>query len=540
MKNKRVISLILVLLSFSIFLTACSSSNENEEGQVLYDDIEEGEIEEDEEGTEEEGESNTDEKEGVEVSSEYDTLDFSSGKSIYIEQLEGRVQQAFTEIRKAALAGEKEVVLETVITDKDLERIMNILLLDSPEVIGLSNTYSYKADNIGNVSKVKLNYFLTPEYIKLANVERGEVIKDAQKIYTDEKTLKKDVVFEVVENHTTTHSLQSFKPFNFNLRAIKNLPSETSIEEIGKVKYSEIEESFLNFLHQANGDGIRGGEARENIPGIDYNSYKSFVNSDIVGSPYMPLTNLKGKISVLRELGFDASVVAGEFVSYDLIPDNDPLDIYNFVEAKKTKKITEGKDGYKDVYLDPYNYYFWIVIEVDDEYYIYDLDLSRLVNYKLTYGVQNEAGPNINDNKSLFYDFHDFTHFQEDFYNLVPDYLISGSRMMFYNEDILGVPPAARDDNLGNLKDSEHYVDTLITSEIKTEAKNFIDKIIKETNSGEIEVRVFKDRSKLDEFAMFFEEQIEEMNENSKHAIKEYDTLKIPILNMYVVYNILK
>ena len=241
--------------------------------------------------------------------------------SYYARALPKRSQIAYREILSAALNRRNTVNLTKSVSKSELEKIMNIMFLDTPEAFMLDTKYQYNIDSVGNVSSVNLYYSMSPE---------------TQALYYDEYTTQINVYAEQIRTSENTVEAVKSLAANIEIRPDYSLNPE-SFEDAGvSVKFKSLKNQPL-FL-------MRSAGLSPNLIGI----YKSYV-------------------AILREAGIDAAIMVGQLTN----PEHYTGDL-EYLGYNKDY-IKEDVEGSKvTVTCDYSRLYAWIKVCINKKWYNVD------------------------------------------------------------------------------------------------------------------------------------------------------------------------
>lgn len=254
------------------------------------------------------------------------TADKISGKefptSYYARLLPERNKIVFDEIYAGAKDFQDEVVLSKQPSPKELEKIMNIIYLDTAELYMLDTTYGYDTDSNGYVYKVYLTYIMDKER------------------YED---IEKNVV------STMSYTLSDF------------INSQDTYEAENKI-LAAVEDKYTSEIRN------------EEFP---QDAYKSSILPLFLGLKGNHISVAKLFSYYCRMTGIDCAVVVGELTSTDFAH-SIGLEIPEYKEPAEAIKQTIS-DSHVIVECDYTSFYAWNIVKINDAWYHVDPIMTPLM-----------------------------------------------------------------------------------------------------------------------------------------------------------------
>lgn len=319
MKNKILLSVLFI----SLFLTACGGDDVKVPSKV--DEF--GEIQSTESEKEEENENKTVSLPYYDITSlplpqDYkENEKFEAKSSYYKNALSSRTKQCYDEIYNASSLMDSEVALSKSVTPAELENVMNIIYLDTPELFMLDTSYGYHANSDGYIEKVYLNYAMSQEEVEEYNLD-----------------------------------IASLKPRVLEMRNKNDYQTVTSV---------------ITFLF----DTFNYEQVSLNKDGIYDYSPESLVLSGVKNGRCNSLGVSKKLSYWLRQCGINTTLSSGE-----LIISSDKFESPMVLEYMPYKSETVDESGIYHVDLNYPTYWFWNMVEIDGNWYNLDYTYSRLLN----------------------------------------------------------------------------------------------------------------------------------------------------------------
>lgn len=398
--------------------------------------------------------------------------------SYYARKLSQRSQLAYREILVAALNGQENVTITKPVSKEEIEKIMNIMFLDTPEAFMLEHEYKYTIDSTEKVSSVSLFYCMSPtslrekynEYVK-GVVELAEGVKKS----TD-----------------TVEGISSLmKSLDFDLKfQLSDSIEERDYDALGILSSSKsLESNTMYFLQGA------GPVAKQNY-----------------------IASSKTYVAVLREAGIDACVKVGTLLNpRHYLKDNNyhvekPLEFDNLITESKSNGVVHVKCNFNSLYS-------WIAVKVNKQWYNIDPYFFDFFNIKLDSSLLDkltEAGP-------MF---------------LVDDYLMSQSRIFYINDILLGRSEPSTGRTFQPLYREGKYVPVQDASKLIDLMDYMVEKM-SESNTKGLYYQ-FGSRENFSDFVKRFDERVSLFNRQYKNPIRSYKLYTNEELLIVAVHEIVK
>ena len=248
--------------------------------------------------------------------------------SFYAEQLTTNMKITYDEIYNAAKEFLAETVLSKPVSPENLQKIMNIIYLDTPELFMLETDYSYDTDANGNVSKIYLKYIIEPEY-------REQIMKQA---------------------------------VSDSSRIVSSLRNEDNELEVEMKLLKQMEQSRYSSKN------IQEGFTSEHYKDSFYAMLRG-TGSDIARAKYFSY--------FCRKAGINATIMVGELTSTNLFVGT----TYEKPAFKNVEDIiVKMVDGsHVDVSCDYSGLYAWNIIQLNEKWYNVDTMLTSVLKEKDPY-----------------------------------------------------------------------------------------------------------------------------------------------------------
>lgn len=401
--------------------------------------------------------------------------------SYYARNLSNRSQLAYREILVGALNANENVAITKPIKKDELEKIMNIMFLDTPEAFMLEHKYEYTTDSSGNVSNVKLFFNMSK--------------KTQKNTYDDYLVQLTNYSERIKQSKNTLDGVENTLSINFKVNNTRKLSDETK-----------------NRLYD---NGI--------IPNSkSFESNNTYFSSETKGLPSNFIAASKAYVAILRDSGIDACVKVGTLLN--------PIHYKNDIE-KSNIKINKIKDvnnliseeqksnGTTKVTCDFKDFYSWICVKINGQWYNIDPYLLSFTKFNVSESVRNT----IFSSSPLF---------------LVDDYLMSQSRMFYINDILLGQSEPSTNRIFQPIYRKGKYVPEQDSERLS----NFMDSIVEkmsETDTNMIFYQ-FSSRENFSEFNKKFDERVTLFNKQYKNPIRRYKIYKNEELLTIIIYDITK
>lgn len=289
----------------------------------------------------------------------------------------------YDEIYQAVLDYQPKLTLTKQIPVSQLQKIMNIIILDTPELFHMENKYSYSFGLDEKVEKIHFHYLISE----------------------DEYKQKKEYFLN--DNNDTISGIRKSNSY------------ESLIKAIGQAG---------NILYSSN-------NKREK---------KEPDDPEDVNTAYSMLCKVKGEgnsfgitkylVYLLREGGVEAFLKVG-ILSFE----NPLMDYgYDFQTYRKFKRdemykeYSVGNEHFIELDLKGLHAYLCVKL-TEKDYFNYDPFVSRAMSGHLIRKGEKDGSP--------------FPTFEQDFLGICSDYRMAQTRSFFINEKLLGITPLCSSDN---------------------------------------------------------------------------------------------
>lgn len=272
-------------------------------------------------------------------------------------------------------------------------------------------------------------------------------------------------------------------------------------EQIAEIKEAIAKDKPFKLDDRGNNDYDTIYSFCKDISIIGYESYK--MNDDgtynkscenpFNGSYYNSVGFSKYITYWLRELGIEATVSVGELVSDNLKDENSMV-----VDTAKFCTESMITDGIYHIEITPSVYWMWNVVKIDDKWY----------NLDWIYGYLLNKSYKENNTQSLW---------------LVPDRVMSQTRLYYMNEEILGMGPSCLDSQFERSYRNGFYILPHTETQAILRLKQEIASIDQE--DAEKKEYQFEDEQTFNYFLENFDEQVEFYNKTYGNPIGKYDIM---------------
>ena len=455
---------LLLFICFSVILSSfcgCSLFEKKDDAKIKGGDIEESSV-----VTPTAPRVEYDYK-NLEASKELDT---EEKHSYYISLLDERTKLTYDEIYKDIKNCKNEIIITRNISEENFNKIMNIIIFDTPELFHVSKKYKYLLDGNGNVSKLFPIYLLTKKEYDLAFQELDDWavsfstrIKNSKESSTkdSEKITQYDAEIEIIKS--------VFRPKEKTFFS-KNEAKQSGTILIGtgssKIEYDK---TNLNV----------GVEAL----GIKYDLYNSESMS-------------KAFCYVSRKTGLEVSCVIGELTDESIksIKGRTPA----FVPPATS--IVKKSDGLlREVSINDC-FYYWNIIKINDQWHNVDTYYQNLLSFVLKEKMEID---------------HDFM----PFINMSDDYSCA-SRLAYYSEDLLGKLPSCTSITFMHPYRNGLYFPQYNASQMTIAINELLITTVS-NKSSDITIQ-FANQDNFDNFINQFPKLLDKYNEENKKPIRDY------------------
>lgn len=398
--------------------------------------------------------------------------------SYYARKLSQRSQLAYREILVAALNGQENVAITKPVSKNELEKIMNIIFLDTPEAFMLEHEYEYTIDSTEKVSSVNLFYCMSPTSLrdKYNNYIKGVV----------------DLAEGVKKSENTVEGISSLmKKLGFSLKfELSDSIGERDYTALGVLPSSKsLESNTLYFL-------------KGSLP-IAKQNY---------------IASSKTYVAILREAGVDACVKVGTLLNPKHYLKNDnyhvekPIEFENMITESRSNGVTHVKCNFNSLYS-------WVAVKVNKQWYNIDPYFFDFFNIKLDTSLLDkltESGP-------MF---------------LVDDYLMSQSRIFYINDLLLGRSEPSTGRTFQPLYREGKYVPVQDANKL-TDLMDYMVEKMSESNTKGLYYQ-FGSRENFSDFVKRFDERVSLFNRQYKNPIRSYKLYSNEELLIVAVHEIVK
>lgn len=333
LKNKRIIAIIAVTLAGIMCLSGCGKKEEPSSV------TEYGEVEEEKEDTKTNNKNNVEtearqslptyspediaESPALEQSEAIKPEDYYYRKWLNDTEGETAAAQAIAEVYKSAQGFKEKAVLQRPISPEMVQRVMNIVFLDNPELYMLKNAYSYSVNDFGEVGEIYLEYEMSEE--KYQNEESNAIQLRASNLkkYVNGKKDVRSVVLSFIRD--------------------------------------EKEISFQNITMNSDGGYIRDPEQMTPSSGI-------FGKNSVGAAKYTAYW--------LKQMGIEATVVLGEPISKTL--ENQGIKLVDDYMPFIQDNVDDA--GMHHVEMNYSHYWCWNVVKIGEEWCNIDVAYAKLMD----------------------------------------------------------------------------------------------------------------------------------------------------------------
>lgn len=410
-----------------------------------------------------------------------DELDEDPKGSYYVSIMDDRRRLTFQDIYNEIKKCSPSITITRAISEDDIQKIMNIMLMDTPEFFHLAYSYSYTLDANQNVAKLYPKYLMKKsEYAVFfekmdawaASISQSAKERSSQKIDDKSKTTQYDTELEIITSETNTF----FKKFSETTLSINEKDNPSS--------------SFNNITLL--GEKYDYFSKRIDIAKTMLGVREDFYNSESLSKAFC---------YVARKVGLETSCIVGELTDNQLIEFGGRKEAF----SPPSRSIVKKSDGLNREITINDCFYYWNIIKLNNCWYHFDLYYQTVLsNYFEKYSLDGKFLPFIN----------------------MADPFASASRLSFYSEDLLGQLPYCYSLVFQHPYRTGNYFPEYNTSQMTIAINELLLSAVstKKTN-------VCLQLASLDNYKLFiklFPDLLEQYNTNNKHAIRTYKLIENP------------
>ena len=411
-----------------------------------------------------------------------DELEETPKNSYYVSIMDDRRRLTFQDIYDEIKKCSPSITITRAISEDDIQKIMNIILFDTPEFFHLSYNYSYILDANQNVSK------LYPKYL---------MKKSEYAVFFEKMDSWAASVSKTVKEKDTSSDNKKTTQYDTELKII-NGGTERSFEKIDKTTLSIQERQKERNNSFSQNDVYLLGEK------YDYFSKKIDIAKTMLGIRedfYNSESFSKAFCYIARKAGLETSCVVGELTDDQIVTFGGKKEAFS-PPSRSIVKIADGLN--REISINDC-FYYWNIIKLNNCWYHVDTYYQAVLsNY-------------LNDD-SITKNFMPFINMSDTF--------ASASRLAFYSEDLLGQLPYCPSLVFQQPYRTGNYFPEYNTSQM-TIATN---ELLMSTVSSQ-KKNINLQLANLDNYKLFiklFPDLLDQYNSNNKHTIRTYKILENP------------
>lgn len=415
-----------------------------------------------------------------------DELEETPKNSYYVSIMDDRRRLTFQDIYDEIKKCSPSITITRAISEDDIQKIMNIILFDTPEFFHLSYNYSYTLDANQNVSK------LYPKYL----MKKSEYAVFFEKMDSWAASISKTI--KEKNNQVGSLAKNNEPKINQYDTELKIINDNTS-----KI-FQKIDETTLSIKEKENNNSLFRNNIHLLGEEYDYFSKKIDIAKTMIGVRedfYNSESMSKAFCYVARKTGLETSCVVGELTDEQIATFGGKKEAF----SPPSRSIVKKADGLNREISINDCFYYWNIIKLNNCWYHVDTYYQAVLsNY-------------LNDD-SITKNFMPFINMSDTF--------ASASRLAFYSEDLLGQLPYCPSLVFQQPYRTGNYFPEYNTSQMTIA----INELLMSTVSSQ-KKNINLQLANLDNYKLFiklFPDLLDQYNSNNKHTIRTYKILENP------------